>query len=377
MKISFISLMRGASWGGSEELWSKTALRALAEGHGVESLTYGGNPLPPRITKLRDAGVDTKFYYGESPALLARAAVKLGLQKKRIEKLPAISADVCVISNGSVWDFIRLRPVTDHILRSGRPYIMLAHNTLDYGDVLDEGQREYAIQVLQKAAKVLFVSERNWRGAERQLAHPIPGAQVVANPVNIRQAFIKPFPVSDTLRMASVGSLDCSFKGQDLLLEALSGEVWRERDFLLKIYGTGPHASYLHHLIGAYGLQGKVTLEGHVSDVDRIWETNQVLVLSSVTEGVPMVVVEAMLSGRAVLGTDVGAVDRYVREGQTGFLVAVAKAKYLAAGLEKLWNSRPALKQMGEKAFQQALAIADPHPEEHFLDLIKSQATRA
>jgi glycosyltransferase involved in cell wall biosynthesis len=372
MKIAFVSLMRGANWGGSEELWSKTALRALSEGHKVETLTYGWDPLSPRLLKLQEAGVSTKFYYGESTALLDRIAVKLRVKKRKIEMLPSVEADVCVISNGSIWDFIRLRPVTDHILATGKPYIILAHNTLDYGDILDEQQREYAIRVLEKAARVLFVSERNWRGAERQLAHPIRGAQVVANPVNIRKAFIKPFPTSERLLMASVGSLDCSFKGQDLMLEALNGAVWKERDFLLRIYGTGPHTQYLHHLIASYGLQGKVTLEGHVSDVDGIWEASQVLVLSSVTEGVPMVVVEAMLSGRAVVGTDVGAVDLYVKEGETGFLVPVAKAKYLAEGLEKLWNSRARLKEMGEHAFKHAIAITDATPEENFLNIIKA-----
>ena len=369
-----MSLMRGSLWGGSEELWSKTALRALAEGHTVETLTYGWDPVPSRMVALREAGVRTWFYQGESPVLLDRIAVKLRLKKKRSELIPVFEADVCVISNGSIWDFIRLRPVTDAVVASGTPYIILAHNTLDYGDILDEAQREYAIRVLGNAARILFVSERNREGAERQLASRIANYEVVANPVHIRQAFIKPFPASNTLLMASVGSLDCSFKGQDLLLEALSGEAWKSRDFQLRIYGTGPHVRYLHHLIALYALGGKVTLEGQVSDVDRIWETNQVLVLSSVTEGVPMVVVEAMLSGRAVLATDVGAVDRYVREGETGFLVPVARAKYLAAGLEKLWNSRAVLRQLGENAFHQAVAIANPQPEESFLNIITAQA---
>ena len=47
------------------------------------------------------------------------------------------------------------------------------------------------------------------------------------------------------------------------------------------------------------------------------------------------------------LDTDVGDVDCYVREGETGFLVGVAKVKYLAAGLERLWRARENLRQMG------------------------------
>ena len=372
MKIGFVSLMRVADWGGSEELWSKTALRARAEGHEVESLTFGWNPTAPRIVKLQQAGVETKFYLSNSVAKLDRILVRMGLKQSRSELLPSMKSDIYVISNGNIWDFLRLKHITDYIIGLGNPYIIIGHNTLDWGDILDSRQRTYAIEVLQNAARVLFVSERNRKGAERQLAHVIQNAQIVSNPLSTRKNFVKPFPTSDTLLMAGVGSLDCNTKGQDLLLEALSGREWKEREFLLKIYGKGHHEQHLLILIELFGLQGKVVLVGHVSDVDQIWETNQVLVLSSTTEGVPMVVVEAMLSGRAVLGTDVGAVEKYIEEGTTGFLVAVAKAKYLAEGLEKLWNSRNLLKQMGERAFKKAVAITDANPEEKFLSIIKS-----
>ena len=372
MKIGFVSLMRVADWGGSEELWSKTALRALNEGFEIESLTFGWNPTSSRIAKLQQAGVDTKFYHSNSAAKIDRILVRLGVKKGRSETTPSMDSDIYVISNGNIWDFLRLKPITDYIISLGKPYVIIGHNTLDWGDILDSEQRAYAITVMQNAARVLFVSERNRKGAERQLAHLIPNTQIVSNPLSTRNNSIKPFPASDTLLMASVGTLDCVTKGQDLLLEALSGEAWKGRDFVLKIYGRGHHEQYLNTLIELYGLQGKVILAGHVSDVDQIWEINQVLVLSSTTEGVPMVVVEAMLSGRAVLGTDVGAVDQYVKEGETGFLVAVAKAKYLAQGLEKLWDSRNTLKQMGESAFQRAVAITNAHPEESFLGIIKS-----
>ncbi|TVT38265.1 glycosyltransferase family 4 protein [Hymenobacter setariae] len=371
MKIAFISLMRFSPWGGSEELWSKTALLALTEGHTVFSLTCDwGLSTSTRIKKLQDAGVITHFYYNDSRNIVDRVAVKLGLKKPKSEIIPILDADIFVISNGSVWDFTRSRNIISSFI--SKPYIMLSHNTLDYGGVVAEDVRSYAIQILDQAAQRLFVSERNRQGAERQLAHGLRDYKVVSNPISIRGVAVKSFPQSDKLLMASVGSLDCDIKGQDLLLEALSSNTWQGREFRLKIYGSGPDKQYLHHLINFYGLQGKVTLEGHVADVDSIWEENQVLIVSSTTEGVPMVVVEAMLSGRPVLGTDVGAVDRYVLEDKTGFLVPVAKAKYLALGLEKLWDSREKLQQMGENAFKHTVTITETYPEKAFLNLIKN-----
>ena len=370
MKIGFVSLMRFASWGGSEELWSKTALLALSEGHAVETLTYGGHPESPRIAQLRQAGADTKFYYPDSLAVQDRVAVKLGLKTRRSHQLPPMHAEVFIISNGSVWDFITFKWITEWIVGLGKPYLLLSHNVLDTGANLLDWHRDYAQHIFGRAAERLFVSERNRAGAERQMAAPVGSYHIASNPVNIRTAAIKPYPENDALLMASVGSLTCGNKGQDLLLEALTGEAWRQRAFRLRIYGAGPDEGYLRHLIAYYGLQEKVTLEGHVSDVDHIWEASQVLVLSSVSEGVPMVVAEAMLSGRAVLGTDTGAVDRYVVDGETGFLVEVAKAKYLAEGLERLWNSRDKLQRMGETAFHRTVAITDFQPEQTFLEII-------
>lgn len=372
MKIGFISLMRIAPWGGSEELWSKTALLAISQGHAVETLTNGWVPNSSRIEQLQKAGAVTKFYHDDSKTLLDRTAIKLGFKTPKSELIPTLDADIFVISNGSIWDFTLFKVITDKIIATRKPYILLIHNTLESGHNLNDLDRSYALEILAKAARRLFVSERNRKGTERQLAASVEPYQVVGNPVSIREPLFKPFPISDTLLLACVGSLTCYSKGQDILLEALSGELWKNRDFYLKIYGAGPDETYLRHLIAFYKLQDKVTLEGHVSDVDHIWETSQVLVLSSVFEGVPMVVAEAMLKGRPVLGTDVGGVERYVIEGETGFLVAAAKAKYLAQGLEKLWDNRASLKRMGEKAFQQAVAITDLHPTQSFLAIIES-----
>jgi glycosyltransferase involved in cell wall biosynthesis len=374
MKIGFVSLMGVAPWGGSEELWSKTAKLASSQGMQVQSLTLHWNTESPRITQLREIGIKTTFYQRDSRTLRDRIAVRLGLQKPKSEMFSEIDADVYVLSCGTIWDFYSFRSITDYIVSKSKPYIILAHSAYEYGNIVPEASRYYAISILKKAALRLFVSERNRQCAERQLAHPVGSYHIVNNTVNIYEARIKAYPQTDKLLLASVGSLDCVIKGQDMLLEALSSEKWLHRDFSLKIYGRGPDEQHIRRLVEFYQLQDKVTLEGHVNDVDLIWEANQVLVLSSTIEGVPMVVVEAMLAGRTVLATDVGGVERYVVDGQTGFMIGEPKAKYLSQGLEKLWNNRANLQAMGENAFYRTQSLVDPTPEQSFLNLITASA---
>lgn len=58
MRYFFISLLEAAPWGGSEELWSRTALRLLAAGAYVAVSVPDWSPEPPPIARLRAAGAE-------------------------------------------------------------------------------------------------------------------------------------------------------------------------------------------------------------------------------------------------------------------------------------------------------------------------------
>ena len=373
MKIAFISLMKILPWGGSEELWYKAAKLALANGHTVTTLTQKWSETPAKIGELQQLGADAQFFYvADYPSSIERLAIRLRLRQQVAEVVPIIDADVYVISNGSVFDFIHHQQTIKYVLDSGKPYIMVSQHNFENGNVVTTSHHDYAVKVARNAAKFFFVSARNLLNAERQLSYYLPNAEVINNPLNIRDIAIKPFPEGETLLMACVARLDCAFKGQDILLQVLSTEPWTSRDYHLRLYGSGPHREYLQRLIELYDLQAKVTIAGHVHNVDQIWQDNQVLVLPSLSEGTPLALVEAMLSGRAVVTTDVGDNGEYVQNGITGFLAPVASVTCIAAVLEQLWKCRSDLPAMGEKAFGRALDITDLQPEVKLLKFIES-----
>lgn len=373
MRITFISLMKILPWGGSEELWYKTARLALANGHSVCSLTQQWPEVPERIAELQKLGADAQFYYAPGyPSLAERLAMKVRIKQRISEVVPEIVADVYIISNGSIFDFIHHQKTIKSILASGKPYVLISQHNFENGNVVADDQRGYAIQVMENAAKFFFVSERNFQNAERQAAYLIKNAEVISNPLNIKKIAVKAFPPGSMLLMACVARLDCAFKGQDILLEALSTGPWPERDFRLRLYGSGPHLHYLHRLIALYGLGEKVNVEGHVNDIDQIWESNQVLVLPSLSEGTPLALVEAMLSGRAALSTDVGDNGKYIQDGVTGFLAPTSSVTCIRTALERLWEHRAHLQVMGENAFAHAVAITNLQPDETLLRFIET-----
>jgi glycosyltransferase involved in cell wall biosynthesis len=78
----------------------------------------------------------------------------------------------------------------------------------------------------------------------------------------------------------------------------------------------------LSRLLDSLGIASSFVFAGHRTDVGRIIASTHVAVHSSLSEGLPLAVLEAMAHGKPVVATAVGGIPELVREGETGFLVA-------------------------------------------------------
>jgi glycosyltransferase involved in cell wall biosynthesis len=82
-----------------------------------------------------------------------------------------------------------------------------------------------------------------------------------------------------------------------------------------------------------------VRLGGFATPRD-IWRENHVLVLASRAEGLPIVVVEAMLCGRICIVTDVGNNTEVIEDGVDGSIAKCASATGIRDALERAWERR-------------------------------------
>jgi glycosyltransferase involved in cell wall biosynthesis len=73
-------------------------------------------------------------------------------------------------------------------------------------------------------------------------------------------------------------------------------------------------------------------------------------VLPSRYEGMPLALVEAMLCGRTCVVTDVAGHRELVRDGINGFLAKAPTVELLDSAMNRLWDARCELKQMGSSA---------------------------
>lgn len=345
-RFVFVSTMEGAPWGGSEELWSQAALRLVAMGHAVVARVKRWNPVPARVEKLVSAGIAVHFH-DDGTSLLRRMGQRMLGQQPRDHArrwLARLRPDLLVISQGAGADGLRWMSLCRE---EAIPYVALAHSEIMWP--ADDHAEELAL-AYQGARRAYFVSSRNKALLERQIGLRLTNAEIVRNPFNVAWGDPPPWPVTDALlRFACVARLEPRTKGQDLLLDVLSRPRWRSRCCEVALFGDGPCERGLKRLAATMGL-GNVFFRGHVEDVRSIWAESHLLLLPSRCEGLPLVTVEAMLCARAAVVTDVGDNAELIVNGVTGFLAAAPVAALLEEAMERAWERRAYLKEMGEAA---------------------------
>jgi glycosyltransferase involved in cell wall biosynthesis len=104
----------------------------------------------------------------------------------------------------------------------------------------------------------------------------------------------------------------------------------------LHVFGDGPERACVEQVIRELRLESQVTLHGFVARPAIALKQIGCLVLPSASEGMPMVVLEAMAAGVPVVGRDVPGVRDLVADGVTGVLAPPAGAEGLAAAIARV-----------------------------------------
>lgn len=117
------------------------------------------------------------------------------------------------------------------------------------------------------------------------------------------------------------------------------------------IGGTGPCYPEIRQMILDYKLSGKVELTGWIpnSEVPEYLNRLKLLVLPSVSEGLPNIVIEAMACGTPVLATSVGAIPDIIRDGENGFIMENNSPECIARNIIRVLGFEN-LKKISENA---------------------------
>lgn len=155
-----------------------------------------------------------------------------------------------------------------------------------------------------------------------------------------RQLIDHPAPRKDPVSLPWPRTLVCVArlspqKGLSLLMEAIA-EVAQEHRFRVRIVGDGELRPQLEAQVAALGLQDRVALLGWkgAQDVRREILNARALILPSVAEGLPVVLMEALALGRPVIATCIAGIPELVDE-RCGWLIPAGSAPALAAAIRE------------------------------------------
>lgn len=185
-------------------------------------------------------------------------------------------------------------------------------------------------------------------GVDENRYHPVSGEEQLA----IR----KQFGFSDSQKIIlCVGEL-LPNKNQQMAIRAMKGIVKEYPDAQLLLAGNGPEKENLENLIRDLELQKNVKMLGYVTNLQEYQKIADVSVSCSKREGLPLNIVEAMLSGTPVVATKNRGHRELVQDRKTGFLVNVDDYDELSMKICELLNNRKCYIDVKDKAKSYAQA---------------------
>lgn len=149
---------------------------------------------------------------------------------------------------------------------------------------------------------------------------------------NLRNRFSIP---DNTVIIGYVGRLSPE-KGQKDFITAMSRIIDERPDVHCVFVGDGPSKGELMAYAVELGIDKHIHVTGHLTNVAPIYKDIDLFALTSLTEGFPNVVLEALCMDVPVLATDVGGVSSIVRPGKTGILVKAGDISAIVSGMLEL-----------------------------------------
>lgn len=156
------------------------------------------------------------------------------------------------------------------------------------------------------------------------------------------------------VRLLAVGRLSPE-KGFDLLLAAVAEIAQDFPAIELSIAGTGALADALAAQASGLGLINKVKMLGYVNDMKDIYDRTDLVVQSSLTEGLPNVILEVAYLGVPVVATDVGGTREVIEHGVSGWLVRPGSAAEIAAGIRRFLAQPAQFLEMARRGRQRVV----------------------
>lgn len=168
-------------------------------------------------------------------------------------------------------------------------------------------------------------------------------------------------PPSDSAApvLGVVGRLSAE-KGHRFAIAAMPQIIAHTPGARLLIVGSGPLEAELKGLVTRLGLTGCVDFLGFVQEVRTAYAAMDLLLVPSLSDAFPLVILEGMMMELPVVGARTGGIAEIVLDGETGVLVPPGDSAALAKACQDLLSQPEVAKDMGRRGRRRALTEFDP-----------------
>jgi len=333
--VRIVQIVEDLELGGLERLAVNLAIEQHKTGDPVTVYClYGAGPLAANLTS---AGIPV-VPFQKSPGF--SIATILAMAKR----LRADRADVIQGHNPGVHHYAALAARL-----AGVPVCINTRHSVTTSRDLPYQER-YFRWVKPLTSHVVFVCDFVRRGLERKLGYPPEKCSVILNGIPLDPFLAHPASPGSRrprIRFGTIGRL-VPAKGHAVLLDAFARVVLEVPDAELSIFGYGALHDPLAEQIARLGLEGKARLEGTTENPPKTLQDLDVFVFSSLNEGLPLVILEAMAAGLPVVSTDVGGIPEVLSK-NSAWMCRPGDAEALARAMLDAVNCT-GLRERGESA---------------------------
>ena len=293
--MRIVQLVENLELGGLERMAVDLALALQSAGH--ELLVYCLHEAGPLAPRLEAAGIPVKAFH-KAPGF--KLSTILALAKR----LKADRVDVIHGHNPGVHHYAALAAK----IAGTRACVNTRHSASTSTGV--PYQEKYFRLVQPFTSHVVFVCEYARRMLTPRLNYPDSKCSVILNGIPLQPFQAKPASPCSLLPRIRFGAIGrfVPAKGYSILIDAFARIAATAPQAELSIFGYGPLESELAAQIERLHLQGRVRLAGRTSDPAAALQSLDVFIMSSVNEGLPLVILEAMAAGLPVVSTNVGGI---------------------------------------------------------------------
>jgi glycosyltransferase involved in cell wall biosynthesis len=339
---SIVHVLSSFGVGGQERVALDLAIGQRARGHRVAAISLASAPDGAMADEFREHGIAADRVAkrgGLDPTLVPRLA--LALRRHRAD----------IVHTHNPLPLIYGAPAA-RIIGAGAIHTKHGKNPGSRGQVMLRRAAARLVHAFVAVSDTTLAQAREQRDAPERALHLITNGirlDRYAPDLAARAEVRAELGLGDAWVVGTVGRLDAN-KNQAMLVRALAPQLSASRR--LVIVGDGPARA---EVLAAAAGSPFVVLTGRRMDVPRLVHAFDVFALPSVSEGLPLVVPEAMAAGLPIVATAVGGLPSVVDDGVTGVLVPVDAAA-LGAALGALAANPARARAMGQAAREIALA---------------------